>query len=209
MMNENTMHNSAHLIVGLTGGIGSGKTTVSDMFAALGAKIIDADLIAREIVAPGTEALKAITERYGEKILLPDGQLNRAMLRGIIFKSDQDKAWLNQLTHPLIRQNIEFAITEPCDTYVILVAPLLMENQLDKLVNRVLVVDTTEEQQVARTANRDQREEGEVKAIIASQISRSERLSKADDIIDNSVASRDAVHATVKKLHEKYLLMSN
>ena len=199
------MHSRSHLIIGLTGGIGSGKTTVSDQLQALGATIVDADIIAREIVAPGSIALNAITQRYGIDILLADGQLNRAKLRGIIFQSETDKEWLNQLTHPLIRKGIEEAISAPCQTYVVLVAPLLLENGLDKLVDRVVVVDATEEQQVQRTSNRDKRDDDEVKAIIASQISRTERLSKADDIIDNSSKDLGAVQNAVKRLHKKYL----
>ncbi|WP_448548916.1 dephospho-CoA kinase [Thalassotalea fusca] len=199
------MKNYQHLVVGLTGGIGSGKTTVSDRFKALGATIVDADIIARDIVAPGSVALQKITEKYGTGILLANGQLDRAQLRGIVFQSEQDKKWLNQLTHPLIRQEIVTAISAPCDNYVILVAPLLLENGLDKLVDRVLVIDANEEQQIARTSHRDKRAADEVKAIMASQISRDERLSKADDVIDNSVDNSDLLSTTIAQLHEQYL----
>jgi len=198
------MKNSRHLVVGLTGGIGSGKTTVSDKFKLLGATIIDADIIARDIVAPGSIALQKITKKYGTGILLTNGQLDRAQLRGIVFQSEQDKNWLNQLTHPLIRQQIVNAIAAPCDNYVILVAPLLLENGLDKLVDRVLVIDANEEQQIARTSHRDKRAADEVKAIMASQLPRNERIAKADDIIDNSVDNSELLSSAIAQLHEQY-----
>ncbi|WP_286263058.1 dephospho-CoA kinase [Thalassotalea atypica] len=193
------------MIIGLTGGIGSGKTTVSDMFKAHGIDIIDADIVARRVVEPGTKALEQIAVQFGKAILLANGELNRAQLRTIIFNSSSDKEWLNQLLHPLIRQEMLSQLKAAKSSYCILVAPLLIENKLEQFVNRVLVIDINEAQQIERTAKRDHSDEGEVKKIIASQISRSERLAAADDVIDNSSNSADNISIQVGKLHEKYL----
>ncbi|MFQ3288649.1 MAG: dephospho-CoA kinase [Alteromonadaceae bacterium] len=176
----------AKFIVGLTGGISSGKTTIANMFADLGIDIIDADLIAREVVQPDSKALVAIAQHFGNDYITQNGELNRTLLRTTIFRHNDEKLWLTNLLHPLIRQNILSALAASHSAYCLLVAPLLLENRLDKLVNTVLVIDTSEALQVSRTLSRDKSSKEEVQAIINSQISRAERIAAADYIIDNS-----------------------
>ena len=187
----------AKFIVGLTGGIGSGKTTVADMFADLGIDIIDADLIARQVVQPNSKALVAIAQHFGNDYINEDGQLNRALLRTSIFSHNHEKLWLNNLLHPLIRQDILSALAASHSAYSILVAPLLLENHLNKLVSTVLVIDTSEALQLSRTLSRDTSTKEEVKAIINSQISRANRLSAADHLIDNSNSNLDSIRQQV------------
>lgn len=191
-------------VVGLTGGIGSGKTTVSNMFEQLGIVIVDADVIAREVVAKGSKALKEIHLRYGDTIL-DKGELNRRVLREIVFKDESEKTWLNNLMHPLIRQGIVEALARAESEYVILSAPLLFENKLEKIVDKALVVDVPESVQISRTSQRDSVEASQVKAIISSQIDREARLSLADDIIDNTVSDLNIVQSRVAQLHKLYL----
>ncbi|MGB1263975.1 MAG: dephospho-CoA kinase [Cognaticolwellia sp.] len=192
------------LIIGLTGGIGSGKTTVTDMFADLGIDIIDADIAARIVVMPGSAALTAIAAHFGVDYIDPQGQLNRAMLRSRIFSHPQDKAWLNNLLHPLIRQEILTQLANAKSDYCILVAPLLLENNLDKVVDRVLVVDVDESTQIARTVARDPSSEAEVKRIIASQMPRSKRLEFANDVLNNQDFSLKEIQQQVLDLDQKY-----
>ncbi len=199
----------SNYIIGLTGGIGSGKTTVSDIFAELNIDIIDADIVARQVVEPGSKALTAIREHFGQEFIDNQGQLNRSKLRSRIFSSTADKAWLNNLLHPLIRQELLQQIAQATSCYCILVAPLLLENNLDKLVNRVLVVAVDEASQIARTIARDPSSIAEVKRIIASQMSNDKRLSLADDIINNQQASLKEVRQQVIDLDQKYRLLSN
>ncbi|MBA6389675.1 dephospho-CoA kinase [Colwellia sp. BRX10-3] len=191
-------------IIGLTGGIGSGKTTVSDMFAELSIDIIDADIASRIVVEPGSKALTAIKTYFGADFIESNGQLNRAKLRSRIFSEADDKAWLNSLLHPLIRQEILAQIAQATSSYCILVAPLLLENNLQKLVNRVLVINVDEASQVARTVARDPSSAAEIKRIIASQMSSEQRLSFADDIIHNQDASLDNIRQQVISLDQKY-----
>jgi dephospho-CoA kinase len=196
------------LIIGLTGGIGTGKTTISDHFHSLGAKVIDADVIARQVVATGSTALTAIAEYFGDDYLLEDGQLNRAVLRSRIFSSEVDKKWLSELLHPLIRAEIVKQTNAAESPYCVLVAPLLIENNLLMLVNRVLVVDMSEDTQLARTLQRDTSSEQEIKAIIASQTTRSARLKHADDIINNDTLALSEVKVIVSELNTKYLALT-
>ena len=191
-------------IVGLTGGIGSGKTTVTDIFQQLGIDIIDADIAARIVVEPESSALQAISKRFGADYIDHQGQLNRAKLRSRIFTVDEDKTWLNNLLHPLIRQEILRQISQAKSHYCILVAPLLLENKLDKLVNRVLVVDVDEATQISRTIARDPSSAEEVKRIIASQMPREQRLSLADDVINNHNISLEQLHIQVSNLDKQY-----
>ncbi|AAW86684.1 dephospho-CoA kinase [Aliivibrio fischeri ES114] len=173
-------------VVAITGGIGSGKTTVADRFQALyNINIVDADIIAREVVNPGTEGLIQIEQHFGPQILLDDGHLNRAKLRECIFSEPSEKQWLNDLLHPLIRSEMQRQIALSTSEYTLLVVPLLVENKLQYLANRVLVVDVLEQTQINRTVNRDKVNHQQVKAILASQASREERLAAADDIINN------------------------
>lgn len=194
-----------HYIVGLTGGIGSGKTTASDEFQRLGIDVVDADVIAREVVAPNSEGLNAITQRFGQSILLDDGNLNRAKLREIIFTNEKEKLWLNTLLHPLIRKNILAQIEQSTSPYCVLSAPLLFENNLQSLVNRSLVIDIDEASQIKRTADRDNVTEAQVKSIIQSQIARDKRLALAQDVVKNSNISVEELIKEIHTLHKAYL----
>ena len=196
------------LTIGLTGGISSGKTTVSNCFEALGIDIIDADVIAREVVAVNSPALKAIVQHFGARYLQTDGQLNRTLLRQRIFANDTDKQWLNKLLHPLIRDNIISQTQAANSPYCILVAPLLIENNLLSLVSRVLVVDVSEATQIARTIKRDNSALKEVKSILASQTSRSKRIATADDVINNDKVNLTEIEKTVLSLDKKYLTLT-
>ncbi len=196
------------LVIGLTGGIGSGKTTITNYFAELGVDIIDADIIAREVVAVNSPALKAIVQHFGHDYILVDGQLNRALLRSRIFSNEADKLWLNKLLHPLIRNETVKQTKEAKSEYCILVAPLLIENNLLALVDRVLIVDVSEATQISRTLLRDSSSEREVKAIIASQTNRTVRVNVADDIINNDDSSLSEIKTAVLSLNEKYLALT-
>jgi len=187
-------------IVGLTGGIGSGKTTITNMFAALGIDIIDADIIARQVVQPQSKALAAIAQHFGTEFIHQNGELNRALLRSEIFSKPESKQWLNSLLHPIIRQTLLTEIASSQSRYCILVAPLLLENELDKLVNTVLVVDISQELQLSRTLARDSSSKEEIQAIINSQISRESRLAAADHVIDNSNNDLSSVQQQVNTL---------
>ncbi|WP_063663675.1 dephospho-CoA kinase [Aliivibrio fischeri] len=195
-------------VVAITGGIGSGKTTVADRFQALyNINIVDADIIAREVVAPGTKGLIQIEQHFGPQILLDDGHLDRAKLRECIFSEPSEKQWLNNLLHPLIRSEMQRQIALSTSEYTLLVVPLLVENKLQYLANRVLVVDVLEQTQINRTVNRDKVNHQQVKAILASQAPREERLAAADDIINNDQQNND-LDMKISLLHEKYLLLS-
>ena len=196
------------LVIGLTGGIGSGKSTVTHYFQELGIEVIDADIIAREVVAIDSPALKAIAENFGDDYIQADGQLNRGLLRSKIFANESDKLWLNKLLHPLIRTQLISKTATAKSSYCILVAPLLIENNLLHIVTRVLVIDVSEETQLERTMHRDNSSLKEVKAILASQTSRSERLTVADDIIKNDKASLSEIKAMVLSLDKKYLALT-
>jgi len=196
-------------IVGLTGGIGSGKTTVANLFAALDVSIIDADLIARDVVAKGSSALDVISVHFGADFIQADGQLNRALLRKKIFSNDIDKLWLNNLLHPLIREQLVLQTKAAPSRYCLLVAPLLIENNLMTLINRVLVVDVKESTQIKRTTMRDSNSIEQVQAIMNSQVSRKVRQEHADDLLNNDDCSLDKLKSLVAKLHQDYLLYQN
>ena len=198
------MTKSQKVVIGLTGGIGSGKSTITAMFADLGIDIVDADIIARKVVAPKSKALKQISEHFGAQFILPNGHLNRALLRSQVFSNEQDKTWLNNLLHPLIRQRMLEEIELSTSSYCLFVAPLLIENNLQGIVNRILVIDITEKAQIARTVLRDPSSRDEVQSIIASQISRTERLHHADDIIDNNKKDLAEVNKQVIRLDQSY-----
>ena len=195
-------------VVGVTGGIGSGKTTVTDRFAEYGIVVVDADVIARGIFTPPSAALTAVIERFGEQALTADGLLNRSWLRQRVFSSPADKAWLNQLTHPLVRTELLRQLKQADSAYVILSAPLLFENGLDRLCQRTLVVDLPETEQLQRASQRDQTSAAQIKAIMAAQWSRQQRLDKADDVIDNS-GPVDALDAQIQALHARYLELAS
>jgi dephospho-CoA kinase len=192
-------------IVGLTGGIGSGKTTVANMFASLGVDLVDADIVARQVVAPQSLALRSIAEHFGSQYILNDGTLDRVKLRDKIFTNEQEKHWLNNLLHPLIRTELLQQLQATQSAYSILVAPLLIENKLTQYVDRTLVVDISEQQQINRTMARDHNSKEQVQNIIKSQVSRQQRLVVADDIIDNNPLNLFTLQAQVERLHQFYL----
>ncbi|MBX9497223.1 dephospho-CoA kinase [Yersinia enterocolitica] len=194
-------------IVALTGGIGSGKSTVANAFANLGVPLVDADIIARQVVEPGMPALVKIASRYGQTILHTDGTLNRAALRKKIFSEPQEKAWLNSLLHPLIQQETQSQLANIDEPYVLWVVPLLVENGLHHRANRVLVVDVAPEIQLARTMARDGITRQQAEDILASQVSRQQRLACADDIIDNS-GDPIVIAPQVTLLHQQYLKLA-
>lgn len=190
-------------VVGLTGGIGCGKTTISNEFKRLGITIIDADEIARDVVAPGSEGLEAIIKHFGPEIVQSDGYLNRAKLRSIVFAKPEKTQWLNDLLHPKIRAQMLAELSASVSSYTILSVPLLLENGMQTLCNRILVVDILPEQQLQRVLARDQSEPATIKKIMTAQIDRKKRLSLADDIIDNSGQPSESMEQ-VQKLHQIY-----
>lgn len=194
--------------VALTGGIGSGKSTVADEFAHLGVTVIDADIIARQVVEPGTPALLAIAERFGPQMINDDGSLNRRRLRESIFAHSEDKAWLNALLHPLIQQETRRQMQASTSPYLLWVVPLLVENRLTDKADRVLVVDVPKETQIERTMRRDGVSREHAEHILAAQATREQRLAAADDVIEN-MGSADAVASHVARLHEKYLMLAS
>lgn len=195
-------------VVGVTGGIGSGKTAVSDRFAELGIVVVDADVASRVIVEPGRPALAKIAEHFGSDILQTDGTLDRAKLRTAVFKDPAERKWLEALTHPLIREEILSGLRNATSPYALLVSPLLVESGQNQLTQRVLVVDVPEELQLQRTVKRDNNSPDQVKAIMAAQASRQQRLDSADDVIVND-GSLEQLHQQVDTLHQKYLEMSS
>lgn len=192
------------MIIGLTGGIGSGKSEVSRHFEALGIVIADADLAARVVVERGQPALAAISKHFGNDILAPDGSLNRALLRQKIFANADDKTWLESLLHPLIANEIQRQLDAAQSPYSILSSPLLLETEQWRNVDRILVVDAREKVQITRSCRRDSNSEAQIRSIMASQISRDERLKRAHDVIDNN-GSISALQEQVKRLHQQYL----
>jgi dephospho-CoA kinase len=198
----------SELVIGLTGGIASGKTTVSDQFARLGIDIIDADVIAREVVAKDSPGLKTIVDEFSEEILTPTLELDRQKLRRIVFTDNTKKEWLNALLHPLIRTQMALQTNDAKSPYCILSVPLLVENKLNKMVDRTLVVDIDAATQLKRAMARDSSEQAIIESIIASQATRSQRLAVADDIILNT-KNHDWLNAQVEDLHQIYLNILN
>ncbi|MBU2863587.1 dephospho-CoA kinase [Reinekea forsetii] len=195
------------MIVGLTGGIASGKSTAVELFSKLDTPFVDADVVAREVVEPGTPALGSIVNRFGEQILTSEGRLNRAALREIIFSDTSHKHWLEQLLHPLIRESMLSQLEAFNAPYVLLVAPLLFENNLETLCSKTVTLDIPENIQLERACNRDGSSEATIQSIITSQIPRKDRLEKADFILDNS---RDEAYLAtqVTALHHLLLLQA-
>ncbi|EMB51665.1 dephospho-CoA kinase [Vibrio mimicus] len=195
-------------VVALTGGIASGKTTVANLFHEhFGIDLVDADVIAREVVEPGTDGLKAITAHFGQTILNQDGSLNRTALRERIFADPEQKTWLNQLLHPMIRQRMQQALAQTTSPYTLLIVPLLVENQLQNMADRVLVVDVEEHVQIERTIARDNVSIEQAQAILAAQATRAQRLAIADDVLKND-AKNQKLLPQITLLHQKYLAMS-
>ena len=193
-------------ILGLTGGIGSGKSAAAQCFIDLGVHLVDADHAARWVVEPGRPALAQIAEHFGPSVLQADGTLNRSALRELIFKDPQQRVWLESLLHPLIREEIRQYLARAESAYAILVSPLLLETSQHQMVQRVLVIDVPESVQIERTVLRDKTNEEQVRAILKAQASRDERLSRADDVIVND---RDPawLKSEVERLHHYYLTL--
>lgn len=192
------------LVVGLTGGIASGKSKAADLFAALGVEIIDTDIIAREVVAPGEKAYQKVIEHFGEQILQQDKQLDRKKLSDLIFNNPQEKTWLEALLHPLIREQVKQRSQQAQSNYCMVVIPLLVETQPNPLINRVLVIDVSKDIQRERIKARDNFSEEKISKILASQASREQRLAIADEVIDNC-GDVEALSKQVALMHEKYL----
>ncbi|WP_440892803.1 dephospho-CoA kinase [Aeromonas dhakensis] len=196
-------------VVAITGGIGSGKTTVANQFAELGIEVVDADILAREVVEPGTPALAAIAAHFGADVIAPDGRLDRRQLRERVFTDPQAKDWLNALLHPLIRSEMQRQCAAARSPYCLLVVPLLVENRLTALANRVLVIDVDEATQIERTCRRDGVSREQAEAILAAQASRTERLAAADDVLDNQNGTPEAIKSRIFALHETYLAFAS
>ncbi|EHH3079782.1 dephospho-CoA kinase [Vibrio vulnificus] len=196
------------LVIGLTGGIASGKTTVANLFQQhFAIDIVDADIVARQVVAPGSAGLTAIVDHFGVDILTHEGELDRGKLRQRIFAHSEEKQWLNALLHPMIRRKMIEDLAQVSSPYALLVVPLLVENQLQTLCDRVLVVDVEEKTQLQRTMDRDGVDEQQVRAILKAQASRHERLALADDVIKNESKDQNLLQQ-ITDLHQKYLAMS-
>ena len=194
-------------VIGLTGGIGSGKSTVARLFGDLGVHWVDADDVAREVVEPGTPALARIAEHFGDEILTSDGALDRAQLRGIVFQEPEERIWLESLLHPIIREELIRQLNPenyPLP-YVLLVSPLLLETDQHELVDRIIVIDVPKDVQLERTMARDTNSREQVERIIAAQMSREDRLARANDVIDND-RPLDDVTRQVRELHERLLV---
>ena len=198
-------------VVGLTGGIGSGKSTIAELFAELGVPIIDADLVARQVVEKGSPLLAEIVAHFGPEILLEDGALDRAALREKVFNHESEKQWLNQLLHPAIRHEMLRQLAAQRMPYCIFMVPLLIENKLTALCQRVLVVDVSEQTQLTRASKRDNNQLALIKNIMQSQVSRSERLQHADDVINNDADLSESLPQLKQKvldLHHLYLQLA-
>ena len=192
-------------VVGITGGIGSGKSAVTDHLETLGITVVDADKVARVVVEPGTSGLAAITEHFGTDVLLANGGLDRAALRKIVFDNHNERKVLEEITHPRIRDEIIRQLSEASSPYVVLSSPLLLESGLNTLAVYVVVVDVPEDVQLKRTMARDDNSEALVKQIMAAQLDRQTRLSRADASIMNDT-SLEELYERVEALHEDLLL---
>lgn len=195
------------LKVGLTGGIASGKSTVADLFEALGAPLIDTDVLARKVVEPGTPGLAAVRDEFGPGVLTERGELDRRKLRSIVFADDEKRRRLESILHPLIRERLRAELDRLDAPYVIIAVPLLIETDFAELVDRILVVDVPVEVQLARLMARDGSTRAEAQAIIDAQVDRETRLARADDIIDNS-GDLASTRTQVEALHRRYLQLA-
>ncbi len=196
------------LTIGLTGGIGSGKSSVARIFSALGAAVIDTDEIAHRLTAKGTPALAAIIEQFGSSYQLPDGNLDRARLRKRVFSDHAALAKLVTLLYPLIKQQVVSEMAEAQGPYLVLVIPLFFETGAYRdLVDRVLVVDCDENQQISRTMSRSQLSAADVRSVIVHQTPRAERIKQADDLLSNRGDHAD-LEEHVKELHQRYLALA-
>ncbi len=194
-------------VVGLTGGIGSGKSRVAGEFASLGIPVVDADQASRAVVRPGMPALAAIAAHFGAGVLNRDGTLNRAHLREQVFADAVQRQWLEALLHPLIEEQLRLELAAVQGSYALLVSPLLLESGQHTLADRILVVDTPEEMQVQRTVERDGVPEQQVRAIMAAQMGRAQRRQAADEVLDNS-GEPEQMRRQVRELHRRYLQLA-
>lgn len=192
------------LIVGLTGGIASGKSTVASRFETLGVPVIDTDRIARDLTVPGTEATMEIIATFGKESVNEKGELRRDWLRSRLFHDDVARRELEHILHPLIRRETLAQLEQVTAPYAVVVVPLLFESGFDDVVDRTLVVDTDPESQVRRLMQRDGASERDAHAALAAQLPRAERLERADDVIDN-LGQLSALDAQVDSLHLRYL----
>jgi dephospho-CoA kinase len=192
------------LIVGLTGGIASGKSLVGAMFVKLGASLIDTDVVAREVVALGEPGLAAVGAEFGPSVLLPSGELNRPALRSLVFADDAKRRQLEAILHPLIRSRTRAKLEGLEAPYALVAVPLLLETRFDELVDRILVVDSPEAAQLERLMRRDGIPRPEAQAMLRAQADRATRLQAAHDVIDNSGAP-EATRRQVELLHRRYL----
>ena len=197
------MHAAKNYTVGLTGGIGSGKSAAADIFRSLGVQIVNADELSREVVEVGQPALEEIAEHFGRNILSTDGSLDRAALRKIVFSDHEAKTWLENLLHPLIAKLLQERLAETSSAFTILESPLLFETGQYKFVDRVLVIDVDEQTQLSRAMARDGSDKAVIRSIIASQISRDERIRRADDVVSNE-GSLNQLKEHIESLHNHY-----
>jgi len=200
------MKTAKRYVVGLTGGIGSGKSVAAEIFRTCGVEVIDADALAREVVEPDQPALSDITTHFGSELLTAQGHLDRAALRKIVFSNPKHKSWLENLLHPLIAELLQRRLSATKSPYAILESPLLLETEQHKLVDRVIVIDVNEKIQIDRSVRRDGSDEEVIKSIIASQIDRAERIQNADDLVSNE-ESLEQLREKIEALHSKYLGM--
>ncbi len=196
------------LRIGLTGGIASGKTTVANFFADLGVPVIDTDVIAREVVAEGAPALAQIRAEFGDDVFNDDGTLDRKAMRKLIFSDDSKRRQLEGILHPRIREAALIQAEAVTDPYMIIVVPLLVESPMKEFMDRLLVVDCSEEIQLNRLLARDTENDEQARRIIAAQASRNERLAIADDVVLND-AGLDQTRTRIEALHKEYLELSD
>ena len=196
------------LVIGVTGGIGSGKSAVTRCFEQRGITVVDADVVSRVVVEPGRPALTAIAQHFGADIIQTDGTLDRAALRVHVFADETERLWLERLTHPLIGQEILDQISASRSPYTILSSPLLLDTTQKALVDCVVVVDVPEQLQLQRTVQRDNNDEAQVKRIMAAQMARKDRLALADIVIENT-GSLELLDSEVEALHQAFLLRAD
>lgn len=194
-------------IVGMTGGIGSGKSTISAMFADLGIDVIDADVEARALLAKGGKLVGAVLEKFGKSIETASGEIDRAALRKIVFSSDDARRELEALTHPAVRESISAKVSAAKSEYAIVVVPLLFEKGYEHIADRVLCIDLDPDEQVRRASQRDGVSDESIRLILAAQMQRADRVSRSDDVFYNAGSDADK-RAKVAVLHDKYLMLA-